>query len=63
MLNNALFHFLNKPVLIETEAGEIAGVMLGVSNRGENLAVGDLRSRQLIIVKAWRAVKSARSST
>jgi len=58
--------FMNQPVIVETPAGQVAGVFAGAD---ENLhgGIGCLLiysfAGSWVLVKSWTALKSARSST
>lgn len=61
-----LERFLNQPVIVETSAGPIVGMLtrahMGIHGRWilqVHAFVGD----RWVLVKAWSAVKTARSST
>jgi uncharacterized membrane protein YeaQ/YmgE (transglycosylase-associated protein family) len=61
-----LERFMNLPVIVETPAGPVVGVLVRADTSGHG-GIGSLLIHAFIgswvLVKAWTAIKTARSST
>lgn len=59
--------FVNYPVVIETEVGQVVGVLVDAEvswhNGVGNLLVHEFYGDRWFIVQTWSALKTARSST
>jgi small nuclear ribonucleoprotein (snRNP)-like protein len=56
-----LKRFLHLPCIVETSAGQVVGVLIGIDSFA-NLAVGTLQ-HDVLIIKDYFAIKTARLST